>query len=268
VASALTGHQDDFADGQPVPAVHLLAACSLLGLVAGGAVLGWRGHRRDPALAFQAVLCTLGGIGTAIAVLSVRSIDGPILRHLLSFATGLGVLVWVAAAVAVATALRTLTRPPWIGWVAIGLATVVAGGLLLEVVSVGPWNRNPDYPSQPEEVRHRLLVDNEQAATTAELALRSPLLRRGSRVQVVWPAGWEIGAGVVNELQKEGYDVTVSSDVGFIFGESLESDGTESVRVVVVPERREYPPEWPAPPPARFHVGNGLGYQVFLVPLR
>lgn len=267
VATAATGGQDDFSDGRPLPALRLLGASLLLAVVTAGAIVGWARRRRGVAHSFQGALCTLGLGGVVIAVISVRSVDGPILRHLLSFVTGLGLVLWVAAALTMVSALPSLPDRRWLRRLALGSAVVVTGALVLEALSIGPWNRNPDYPSTAKEVQHRLLVDNEQAATTADVALRSPLVRPGSRVEVAWPAGWEIGAGVVNALQRQGVQATVPAENAFIFGDVLAADGTESARVVVVPERREYPSDWPPPPQERFHSGKGVGFDVYVVPL-
>ena len=269
VASAVTGHQDEFADGEPVPTVYVVGALGLVAVVCAGAAVGWIWHRGRPAVVFQAALCTFGMLGTVAAVFSVRNIDGPILRHLLSFASGLGLVLWLGAAVTVASSLTPFADRRWLRITALGPALVLTGALVVEVLSVGPWNRNPDFPATAAEVRHRLAVDNEQAATTAAVALRSPLVRPGSRVEVTWPAGWEIGAGVVNALQKEGVRATVPADVSFIFGDELTSDGSETARVVIVPERERgaYPPHWKRPPEQRFRIDDGLGYQVFVVPL-
>jgi hypothetical protein len=175
--------------------------------------------------------------------------------------------LWLGAAVTLASALTALAARRWLRIITLGLALLLAGAIAVEVLAVGPWSRNPDFPSTADEVRHRLAVDNEQAATTAAVALRSPLVVPGARVEVTWPAGWEIGAGVVNELQKEGVRATVSGDDAFIFGEGFEADGTETARLVLVPERDDYPPGWDSPPADRFLVGDGIGYHVYVVPL-
>ena len=72
---------------------------------------------------------------------------------------------------------------------------------------------------------------------------------------------------MVNALQKEGVRATVPADASFIFGDELTSDGNETARVALVPERDQYPPGWTPPPRERFRVGDGLGYGVYVVPL-
>lgn len=273
VAASVVGRHWNFHDEEPLPVVWQLGAVVLVGTVSAGAVTGWLRRRRGGPLDFQTVVCTMGLLGVPVALVSVHNVRGPIYGYILSFAAGLGFLLWTGAAVTVAGFVSALARNerfsarlPAMRRAAIGLAAAVAVAVTLVVPETGGWNR-----SWPEP--HRINVDNVQVRSVADAALDSPLVDSGDRVEVVWGGvGWAIGAGVLNALEKEGVNAKATPDAGgqLLFDEWQLADGSETARVVMLPigpdgEPLKYSPEQPS---ERYRVDDGIGYKVYVVPTK
>lgn len=283
VAAAVVGRHRDFADEEPLPTEWQVGAAALVAVVAAGAATGWLRRRRGDDNGFQAMVCTLGLLGIPVALVSVHNVRGPIYGYILSFAVGLGFLLWTGAAVTIAGFVTSWTgrqggggpgssRARVVRWTGIGLAAVVALGVTAEVPANG-WNRVRENPVGQSQVLHRLNLDNEQVESVVGSALASPLVDPGDRVEVEWmTSGWEIGVGVVNLLEKEGVDVAVPGDPisKGIMGEQLAPDGTETAQVLMIPVGQDgtTPPEIERERPAeKYRVDDGLFYQVYVVPL-
>jgi len=278
VSAAVVGRHWTFADEELSAGWHA-GTVVLVGIVAVGAVTGWLRRRRGEPTDFQAVVCTLGLLAVPVALVSVHNVRGPIYGYILSFAVGLGFLLWTGAAVTVAGFVSALARSerlparaPVLRKVGIGLAVLVAVAVTARVPANGGWNRSWDAPEGRYEVFHRLGVDNDQVRSVADAALESPLVDSGDRVEVEWGGvGWEIAAGVVNMLEKHDVRAKVNGDAEgkLLFGEQLLTDGSESARVVMVQvgpdgEAPEFSPERPS---ERYRVDDGEGYEVYVVPL-
>jgi hypothetical protein len=283
VASAVVGRHARFDDGAALPVERQVGAVALVSVVTAGAATGWLQRRRGEDTEFRAVLCSLGLLGIPVAVLAVHNVRGPIYGYILSFAVGLGFLLWTGAAVTIAGFVTSWTgrqggggpgssRARVVRWTGIGLAAVVALGVTAEVPANG-WNRVRENPVGQSQVLHRLNLDNEQVESVVGSALASPLVDPGDRVEVEWmTSGWEIGVGVVNLLEKEGVDVAVPGDPisKGIMGEQLAPDGTETAQVLMIPVGQDgtTPPEIERERPAeKYRVDDGLFYQVYVVPL-
>jgi hypothetical protein len=279
VAAAVVGRHWNFADGEPLPVEWQVGAAALVGTVSVGAVSGWLRRRRGGPLDFQTVVCTIGLLAVPVALVSVRNVRGPIYGYILSFAVGLGFLLWTAAAVTIAGFVsagardeRLSARAPAIRRAAIGLAAAVAVAVTIRVPDNGGWNRSWAEPRGQYEIYHRLGVDNVQVRTVADAALESPLVDSGDRVEVEWAGvGWEIGSGVVNMLEKHGVRAKAKGDAGgiLLFDERQLTDGSETARVVMlqIGPDGEVPDHSPERPSERYRVDDGHNYEVYVVPL-
>lgn len=279
LAAAVVGRHWNYADDEPLPLVWQIGAVALVGVVAVGAATGWLRRRRGEPTDFQAVVCTIGLLAIPVALVSIHNVRGPIYGYILSFAVGLGFALWTGAAVTIAGFVsacarteRVAAQVPVARRVGIGLAVLVALAVTARAPANGGWNRSRDAPEGRYEVFHRLGVNNDQVRSVTGAALESPLVDSGDRVEVDWgELGWEIGAGVVNMLEKNGVRAKVADGnvPNLLFGEHLRTDGSESARLVMVQIGPDGDPPEGAPdrPVERYRVDDGIGYDLYVVPL-
>jgi hypothetical protein len=195
-------------DPGPIPAGRVAVAGAGL---AGGIALALAGRwRRRP---FLAGLGLTSVAGTATAVWSATRIVGVVPPYLLVWASALPVPVWIGAGLLGAEAMSR--RAP--------TTRLRAAPALLTLALVVPsaglsWSlmRSPLRPTATSVIETTALV-------------RPWLARHGAgRVQVRHaPAQWPLAAGLVVQLQKQGFAVSVDDGWTPLYGEQLRSSGNE-----------------------------------------
>jgi hypothetical protein len=176
----------------PDPALAL-RALAVVSLAAAAGVWAWRRRRPEPAW-FIAYVVTL----VAASALGLSRIEAPFFPYLALWTWSVAALVWVAAAWAVASALRADRgrRAVTIG------ATIVATGAKVLATVVAATAEGP-FAAEGE------VVESLSAQARDELE-RGPTYR----LRTLDP-GWHlVGTGLMADLRERGYDVRMSPRLG------------------------------------------------------
>jgi len=192
------------ADGNGEPAENALAAIGVLAAVVATAV-GWR--RRNLFLASLGVL-SLGACGAAIW--STTRVVGEVLPYLVVWTGVLLLPVWIAAG------LLVRRQAPRLLAVSVGLLGAILAWSMLRA-PLPPVGDSPDV------------------RTVTALA-RPWLAARGAhqvRIRIGEHDGWPLAAGLINELERDGIDVTVDREWASLFGDQFAPTEREAAEVWV-----------------------------------
>jgi hypothetical protein len=217
-----------------------------IGLVVGTGVAALDAVRRRRR--FSAVLAGGALTGIAASVLAGGAVRGDPSLYLFSAATGVAVPAWLALAhTGVAAVRRSLRRPP--AWVP-KLDRVLAGGVTTAAVLTtafavarGPWNAGASgfAVNSPDVAMAGAAVLEELEATPG-----CGPGGAGCSVLVTYEEQWFTGAGLVNQLDRQGIDVSVDAYNDHVYGPGGEHQptGDEDLVVVVGPAGEPPPDRW------------------------
>jgi hypothetical protein len=206
-----------------VPPQRLLAVALFVAAAAGLAVLGARLRDR-----FALGLALLLLVATPVVTISITRVVGPVYPYLLVWVTAFPLLLAAGW-----TALVARARP-WARWrspMPRAAAPAIAAGLCVLVVALAA-SRAAAFERLPAATGDQADPDTRTAWAITENALAGEP-RRSVRVVVADNDRWVMAAGLVLQLQKHGWTVTVNRDYVFIFGDAMSPTGTEAVEVVV-----------------------------------
>jgi hypothetical protein len=207
-----------------VPAPRLLAVALFAAAAGGLAVLGARLRDR-----FALALALLLLAALPVVTISITRVVGPVYPYLLVWVTTFPLLLAVGW-----TALVARARP-WTRWgspMARAATPALAAALCILVVALAS-GRAAAFERLPAAMGDQADPDTRTAWAITELALAGEP-RRSVRVVVADNDRWVMAAGLVLQLEKHGWTVTVNRDYVFIFGDATRPSGTEAVELVVV----------------------------------
>jgi hypothetical protein len=169
--------------------------------------------RRSPptgAAVYRHGLAALGLVGLGASVLSAVQVRGEVEWYLLLWVGILVLLNWAVAAGGLA--------PP--GALRVGAAAIVVGATAISLIQIG-------RAGAPEETAASHRID-QLYATLADAP--APTL-----VEIASPAQWQVAAGLVLRMQKEGHPVSVDGAGRAAFGPAFLPTGRERAVVTVAP---------------------------------
>lgn len=170
------------------------------------------GLKHRALLALHAVV----GVGLLLAAAVLSRVFGFIWFYLMTWVWGLGALMAIATAWTLVVLVARRTPPPWLGLARRTGVGVLAGWLA--VTSIQGVRAAPDAEQSDYELSAILsdLVPDVVRALEAEVP---PATGRGGRYLVSWSDSVHIGSqgyGLLNELERRGYDVGVVDAVAVV----------------------------------------------------
>jgi hypothetical protein len=220
-------------------------------------VLAWALEKRK---GYPAALCLASLAASLTALLSLLHVQGDLYDHIAFWVSAVGTMNLIAISVGVWTwmsdrwRIRIAVPAAW----STGLAVALIVGLaVFGATHLLEGHQQARFSDQIADVR--TLSDE----VRAQLAKRG-LAGRPLRINLTQPA-WSVGAGVILELYKAGVPVSVTGDVGFVYGPALAPTGREVAELLIA----ERPPqELLTGPPAFEFVGASRDVSIYVRALR
>lgn len=215
------------------------------GLIASAGVFAAGRRRRDR---FLMALGTMSLAGTAIAIWSAMNVVGIVYPYLFLWTSALLVPAWIAAGVLMTARLDGV-------WPQIG--SRVLAGALIAVTATSSWAM----------VRAPLPPRTTNTDVTAAAGIARPWLASHAvdevRVRLGDHGQWPLAAGLINILDREGWEVTADDDYTPLFGDQFAPTGREDTAVWLMPADRT-----PAEGERVDRLGGMAGWVVWAGPLR
>ncbi len=227
----------------------------LLLLLGGTLVAGIVGSVR----AKQPFLWTLNAVALAsalAALISTRGAYGDLEAYFTSFSTGIGMLVWIAVLLNIATLIASLGSERRADVATRAKSATTVAVLCLSLAVIVPAARRAPIARHADRPSVKLMAD------WATAAMRGHQHQR-VLVRFVGPDPWVDGAGLMLELERQGIRVSVRPELYYLFGPTYRSRGNEQMTVIVTHSSLENPQE-PRAENARYLGTNVDGMAVWV----
>jgi hypothetical protein len=235
----------------PVCAAAAIELCLLT------AILAWALEKRRD---FPAALCLASLVASLTALLSLLHVQGDLYDHIAFWVSAVGTMNLVAISVGLWTwmserwHIRVAVPAVWSHWLA---AAFVTGLAVFGTVHFLEGHQQSRFSDEVADVR--TLADDVQVQIAKRGLAGQPL-----RIDVTQPA-WAIAAGVILELYKAGVPVSVTGDVGFVYGPALAPTGREVAELLIAEQPSQKLLEGP---PAFEFVAESRDVSIYVRTLR